>query len=152
MAPSLTAQRVEAAYGALASGEAPQVATYWDEDMRWLVPGNHALAGWYEGRDAFLGFMHRVAELSGNSFVMTPITILVNDQYSADVTHNFGMRNGAGSGSSSPYERLDIDVIHLLRWHDGRVVEGRGAIFGDGTVNFNQFWSPIGTTGARSDG
>ncbi|MEJ7651977.1 MAG: hypothetical protein WKH64_00750 [Chloroflexia bacterium] len=30
--------------------------------------------------------------------------------------------------------------MHVLRWRDGKVVEGRGAIFGDGTTQYDQFW------------
>jgi len=149
--PALTAERVGAAYEALASGDEARIDEYWDPDMRWLVPGNHVLAGWYESRDEFLNFMASTAKLSGDSFVMTPVTVLVNDEYSADVTHNEGLRAGAERNATSPYDRLAIDVIHLLRWRDGRVVEGRGAIFGDGTTQFNQFWSQVRPDGTRAD-
>jgi hypothetical protein len=48
---------------------------------------------------------------------------------------------------------LDIDVVHVLRWRDGKVIEGRGAIFGDGTTEYDQFWSPRGgREGERTDG
>jgi hypothetical protein len=30
-----------------------------------------------------------------------------------------------------------------LKWKDGKVIEGRGAIQGDGTTEYDQFWSPI---------
>jgi hypothetical protein len=140
---------VESAYGALATGDQDEIAKYWAEDMRWCVPGNHQLAGWWEGRTGFLDFMERVAKLSGGSFVMTPIAILLDDGWSADVTHNLGTRSTAPEGSLSSYDRLDIDVIHLLRWRDGKVIEGRGAIFGDGTTQFNQFWSQLAVDATR---
>lgn len=146
--PELTIERVGAAYAALASGDSGEIDRYWDESMRWCVPGQHEMAGWYESRDEFLGFMATVAKRSADSFVMTPITVLVNDQYSADVTRNVGYRGG-DTAAVSPYEALDIDVVHLLRWRDGRVVEGRGAIFGDGTTNFDQFWSQLDAAGRR---
>lgn len=138
-----TAERVQEAYAALASGDPAQVAEYWAEDMRWLVPGNHAMAGWYEGRDAFLGFMEACGKRSANSFNMELITIVTNDEYSVDVTHNTGNRAGAPEGSTSPYDHLDISVGHLLRWRDGKVVEGKGGIYGDGTDRFNMFWSQL---------
>jgi len=148
----LTQERVTAAYAALGSGDPAEIDKYWDPNMRWLVPGSHQLAGWYESREAFVGFMTRVAKLSDNSFVMTPITILLNDEYSGDVTHNSGLRSGATWDNQSPYEHLEIDVIHVLRWRDGRVVEARGAIFGDGATQFNQFWSQVGKEGNRVPG
>ncbi|WP_068929109.1 nuclear transport factor 2 family protein [Planobispora rosea] len=148
---AVTPELVDAAYAALGSGDPAQVARYWHEDMRWCVPGNHQLAGWYEGRDAFLGFMERVGKLSGGSFSMERVAVLTGGDYSADVTHNVGRRAGA-TGAASPYDSLDIDVVHVLRWSDGRVVEGRGAIFGDGTTRFNQFWSQLDAGGARISG
>jgi ketosteroid isomerase-like protein len=145
----VTVERVRAAYAALASGDMAQVSEYWAEEMNWLVPGHHPLAGWYHGRDAFLGFMGEVGRLSGGSFKMEEIAIMTNGEYSADVTHNLGYRAGNQNAGEQPYLKLDIDVVHVLRWRDGKVIEGRGAIFGDGTTQFDQFWSPVGRGGER---
>lgn len=144
----VTADLVEAAYRALESGDPEQVAQYWDEDMRWLVPGNHQLAGWWEGRDGFLEFMTRVGALSGGSFEMRRLAVLVGGDQSADVSHNEGNLVGT-EGSTDLYDHLGIDVVHLLTWREGRVVEGKGAIFGDGTTAFNQFWSQVRHDGTR---
>jgi ketosteroid isomerase-like protein len=148
-AQKVTPELVSAAYAALGSGDRDQILKYWSKDLHWLVPGLHALAGWYIGLDAFLDFMKKTAELSDNSFNMEPITVLTNDEYSADVTHNRGRRAGADPESTSPYDFLDISVIHLLHWRDGKVIEGRGAIFGDGTTRFNEFWSQLRPDGHR---
>jgi ketosteroid isomerase-like protein len=147
MAP--TAAQVEAAYGALATGDRGEIEKYWAEDMRWLVPGNHQLAGWWEGLDGFFAFMETVGKLSGGSFVMTRSAILLADGWSADVSYNVGARASAAQDSLSPYDRLEIDVVHLLKWRDGKVVEGRGAIFGDGATRFNQFWSQLAADATR---
>jgi hypothetical protein len=148
MAAGVTRELVEAAYQALATGDRTEVAKYWSEDMRWCVPGNHQLAGWWEGLDGFFNFMEQVGKLSGGSFVMTRSAILLSDDMSADVSYNVGNRVGT-EGSVSPYDHLEIDVVHLLRWRDGKVVEGRGAIFADGTTQFNQFWSQLATDAVR---
>jgi uncharacterized protein len=145
----VTPEFVGRAYQALGSGDMEQIKQYWADDIDWLVPGNHAMAGWYRGLDGFLGFMASVGRLSANSFNMETVTILTNDEYSADVTHNLGYRADAQRDTESPYHKLDIDVIHLLRWRDGKVIEGRGAIFGDGTTRFNQFWSQLDPAGNR---
>jgi ketosteroid isomerase-like protein len=149
MAAGVTRELVEAAYGALATGDRTEVAKYWAEDMRWCVPGNHQLAGWWEGLDGFFSFMEQVGKLSGGSFVMTRSAILLSDDMSADVSYNLGTRVTGAAGSTSPYDRLEIDVVHLLRWRDGKVVEGRGAIFADGTTQFNQFWSQLAADATR---
>lgn len=146
---TVTKELVEAAYQALATGERSQIERYWSEDMRWLVPGNHQLAGWWEGLDGFFSFMEQVAKLSAGSFVMTRSTILLAEGWSADVSYNVGTRTTASDGSTSPYDRLEIDVVHLLQWRDDKVVEGRGAIFADGTTRFNQFWSQLAPDAAR---
>ena len=131
----LTAEHVLSAYKALSTGDRALCAAFWAEDMVWQVPGHNQLSGWKYGLDAFLAFMKTVGELSGGSFHMRPITIMVNDDYSCDVTNNQGERAG-DSGKT-----LNIDVAHLLRWRDGKVIEGKGSIFGDGTAQYDEFWS-----------
>lgn len=131
----ITAQQVAAAYEALATGERDRLAEHWAEDMRWLVPGHNRLSGWKDDLDGFIGFMAEVGRLSDNSFRMDSIAVMFADDFSADVTHNLGNRAG------EPDRILDIDVIHFLSWRDGKVIEGRGAIFGDGTAQYDAFWA-----------
>lgn len=138
--PHVTQELVGKAYAALASGDMEQIKQYWAEDMRWLVPGHNPLSGVYLGLDGFLGFMGQVGALSNNSFNMESVAVMVSDEYSADVTHNVGYRAGHEGSGTVPYSKLDIDVVHVLRWRDGKVIEGRGAIFGDGTTEYDQFW------------
>ncbi len=145
----LSPDRVRSAYGALASGNMEQIREYWAEDMVWLVPGHNPLSGTYNGLDGFLGFMGNVGALSGSSFNMESIAVMTSDEYSADVTRNIGYRTGYEDDGDRPYTKLDIDVVHVLRWRDGKVVEGRGAIFGDGTTQYDQFWGPLAPDGKR---
>src|SRR5262245_41825849 len=133
--PNVTPDLVRQAYGALASGDMEQIKQYWAEDMVWLVPGHNPLSGWYHGRQAFINFMKRVGELSGGSFNMETVSIMCNDDYSCDVTRNRGSRAGL------PDVMMDIDVAHVLRWRDGKVIAGKGGIFGDGTDEYDHFWS-----------
>ena len=130
----ITAEQVAAAYAALATGQRDQIAQLWAEDLRWLVPGHNQLSGWKNNLDEFIQFMGTVGRLSDNSFRMDSIAVMAADNFSADVTRNTGYRAG------QPDRRLDIDVIHWLTWRDGKVIEGRGAIFGDGTAQYDDFW------------
>lgn len=134
MAP-ISPERVQAAYGALGTLNKQEMLKYWHEDMVWQVPGHNPLSGWYHGIDAFIGFMTRVGELSGGSFRMKVITIMTNEEFSCDVTNNQGTRAG------NPEIKLNIDVAHVLHWKDGRVLAGKGGIFGDGTDQYDHFWS-----------
>ena len=135
----VTPELVQTAYDALAaglaSGDREKIRQYWADDMIWLVPGHNPLSGLKRGLDGFLGFMAEVGRLSGNSFNMERTAIMTSDDGSADVTHNVGNRAGDVN------RKLDIDVIHYLRWRDGKVIEGRGAIFSDGTAQYDAFWS-----------
>lgn len=129
-----TTDRVTSAYKALATGDRNLIAEFWAEEMVWQVPGHNHLSGWYHGLDEFLGFMGQVGALSGNSFNMETISVLVEGEWSTDITRNRGKR-------ADSEKALDIEVAHVLRWTDGKVVAGRGAIFGDGTTEYDQFWS-----------
>ena len=131
----ITPEQVAAAYAALATGQREQIAQLWAEDMRWLVPGHNPLSGWKNNLDEFIAFMGTVGRLSDSSFRMDSIAVMAADNSSADVTRNTGNRAG------QPDRRLDIDVIHWLTWRDGKVIEGRGAIFGDGTAQYDEFWT-----------
>lgn len=133
----VTPEHVLEAYGALASGDVDRIREFWAEEMVWQVPGHNPLSGWYFGLDEFLAFMGKVGELSDYSFKMDPIAgrVLVTGEYSADLTRNRGHRAG------HPNKTMDIEVVHVLRWRDGKVIAGKGAIFGDGSTEYDQFWS-----------
>ena len=131
----ITAEQVTAAYAALATGQRDRIAQLFAENMRWLVPGHNQLSGWKNNLDEFFEFMATVGRLSDNSFRMDRMALMTADNFSADVTRNTGYRAG------EPNRRLDIDVIHWLTWRDGKVIEGRGAIFGDGTAQYDAFWA-----------
>ena len=131
----ITSAQVAAAYAALATGDRNRMLVHWHEEMRWLVPGHNQLSGWKNNIDEFMAFMAAVGRLSDNSFRMDTIVVNTADDSSADVTRNTGHR------VADPSRRLDIDVIHWMRWRDGKVYEARGAIFGDGTSQYDAFWA-----------
>jgi pSer/pThr/pTyr-binding forkhead associated (FHA) protein/ketosteroid isomerase-like protein len=134
---AVTPEYVLEAYNALASGDINRIRMYWADEMVWQVPGHNELSGWYYNLDEFLAFMGNVGELSGHSFNMQPIAgkVLVTGDYSVDLTRNRGHRK------DQPNKVMDIEVAHVLRWRHGKVIAGRGAIFGDGTEEYDQFWS-----------
>ncbi|MEU6732095.1 nuclear transport factor 2 family protein [Streptomyces physcomitrii] len=148
----LTVEIVRSAFEALGSGDRDRMLEFWDENVRFEIPGNHVQSGWHEGLDAFLGFLGTVGELSGGSYKAENLTITVNpeDGYSVDVNTNWALRAGAPEDSTSPYHLLDVTAMHLLRWENGRIVEGRGVILGDGPSTSALWWSPIGPDGRRA--
>lgn len=134
---SITPEHVGEAYDALASGDMNRIKQYWADDMVWQVPGHNELSGWYYSRDEFLAFMGKVGELSDHSFHMDMVAgrVLVTGDYSVDLTRN------RGHLKDQPDKTMDIEVAHVLRWKDGKVIAGKGAIFGDGATEYDQFWS-----------
>jgi uncharacterized protein len=153
MARELTRAVVEEAYEALfgflveeSDANKKQFDEYWAADMNgWLVPGSHQLSGFWAGQDGFLDFMRYVMKISQGTFHTDYIAVLLDPEggWSADVTHNHGLMPGADPATNSPYELMDMQVVHLLQWRDGKVVQGQGAIFGDGTSRYNQFMSQL---------
>lgn len=134
---SITPEHVQEAYASLASGDINKIRQYWAQEMVWQVPGHNELSGWYYSLDEFLAFMGNVGEMSDHSFNMQLVAgkVLVTGDYSVDLTRNRGHRTG------QPDKTMDIEVAHVLRWQDGKVIAGKGAIFGDGTTEYDQFWS-----------
>jgi ketosteroid isomerase-like protein len=133
----VTQEMVANAYAALMTGDLEKIKEHWAEDMTWYVPGHNILSGWKNNLQEFYAFMGQVGQLSENSFHMDNVTTCTNEEYSVDVTRNRGNRAG------QPDKKLDIIAVHVLKWKDGKVIEGRGAIQGDGTTEYDQFWSPI---------
>lgn len=135
VARRLDEARVNAAYEAIASGDRTRIEAYWDSEITWLVPGEAPVSGTKKGLDNFLDFMRDVGERAGNSFAMERQAIFVSGDLSVDLSHNTATRAG------DPSRTLDIDVAHVMRWREGKIVEGRGAIFGTGTTEYNTFFA-----------
>jgi ketosteroid isomerase-like protein len=148
----LTTERVLAAYDAMGTGDRKRMLEYWDPEVRWQTPGHHPFSGWHEGLDAFLAFNEIVEKASAGTFQAEIYAILVNDAagFSADASRTTARRAHAPLDSRSPYDWLEVEGIHLLRWRDGRIVEGRGTMLGDGSTNFSQWWSPLNADGTRT--
>ena len=102
------------------------------------MPGHNEYSGWYYSLDEFLAFMSQLGEQSDHSFKMEPVAgkVLVTGDYSVVLTRNQGSQSG-----KQPEQDLDIEVANVLRWRGGKIIAGKGAIFGDGTAQYDQFWS-----------
>ena len=138
----ITKEMVGLAFEALATGDMERIKDYWDEKMVWIIPGHSPLAGRHEGLDAFIDYMRRVADMTGHSMKSEPVASMTGDGYSAIVSRFIGYRAGFNeSNATKPFTKLDVEVVQVLRWHDGKVIEGRSAIFGEGANEYDQFWS-----------
>lgn len=149
----LTRERVEAAYAALATGDRDKIVEYWSEDLRFQMPGNHQFAGWFTGLDDYLQKMAKLGEATGGRIKAATLHILIDEAagISIDVYELDGHRAHAEEGTVSPYERLQVEGVHVFRWENGRIVEGRSALFADGVTRGNLWWSPVGIDGERTE-
>ncbi|KPI02582.1 protein of unknown function DUF1486 [Actinobacteria bacterium OK074] len=148
---NVSKERLLAAYAALESADRGRITEFWDEDLRWEVPGHQPNSGWYEGLDAYLSLRETVAKAAGGTFTIEISGIFVDAEAgrTVDVRHTTARRAHAPEDSRSPFHWLDIEGVHFLTWRDGRVVEGRGAVIGHGEANFNLWWSPVDPDGRR---
>jgi len=102
--------------------------------MVWQVPGHNELSGWYHGLDGFLGFMGPRGRAVRRQ--------LQNGDHRGPRDRRLVVRHHRNKGKRADSDKtMDIEVAHVLRWRDGKVIAGRGAIFGDGTTEYDQFWS-----------
>lgn len=129
----VTEERVIAAYDALGTGDRAVIEQYWDTDMTWLAAGESKVSGKHVGLNGFLDFMRTMGEVTGMTLRMERLGLFVNGDTAVVLTHNMADRAG------DPTRRLDIDEVHVLNWRNGKVVEGKGAMFGTGTSEFGQF-------------
>jgi len=136
---------VSAAYEALASGEMGRINEYWDADIAWLIPGSNPLSGWHRGLNAFIDYMKQVGKLTNNNLKTQTMALMVGDGYSATMSKVTGYRAGYNEGNAQkPDTKLDVDLVQILRWRNGKIVEGRSAIFGEGGNEYDRFWSSTG--------
>ncbi|MEE1753766.1 nuclear transport factor 2 family protein [Streptomyces sp. SP18CS02] len=148
---AVTPELIEKAYVALVSCDREEAVKYWSEDVRFQVPGRHAEAGWRVGLDDLLAFRRSLTAAAGGKFDVELVTSMINGNESMDVVKVHAVRPGAPEGSTSPYDVLDAVGVQVFRWSDGLIVEGIAGFFGDGSTNYDQWWSPLGADGERRD-
>ena len=149
----LSAQRVADAWDSLTTGDRAHILEFWHEEVTFEVPGSHAYAGTYRGIDAYLGFFGNLFRLSGGSLHADRSVILVNPAagQSVDVNRMSAARAGSIGPARPPWDRFDVDALHLLRWEGGRIVEGHWMVFGPGAAGTAFWWSPVDASGHRRE-
>jgi uncharacterized protein len=154
MTVEFTEERFGAAHLALLSGSRDRALEYFVPEFRFLTPGSHPFAGWHEGIDNVQAFLKRWWSASGGTLKFTSTGLLVNQAAGQliDVIHVEGKRTDAAAGSDSPYDVLNFDAVdHFFFDDEGRIVRGQAAMFGEGLLNFNLWWSPIDRDGRQRD-
>lgn len=86
-----------------------------DERSLLHVPGTSGLAGDYQGRDAIVGLLDRIAELAGGTFRFAPTTVVADDERALVVV---GRVTGSRAGG-----HVATDAVHVASLQDGLVRE-----------------------------
>ena len=93
----------------------PAVHIAFDSACQLHVPGQSGLAGPYQGAEAILGVLRRMADLTGGTLRFVGPRVLTADEHAVAV---YGRATATRKG-----RRLDTDAMHVLALHEGKVSE-----------------------------
>jgi len=142
------------ASAALLSGDRDRALEFFVPEFRFLTPGNHPFSGWHEGLERVQDFLKLWYSASGGTLKFTSEAVLVNQDAGQliDVIHVEARRANAPEGSESLYDRLWFNAVDHFNFNaDNMMVQGQAAMFGEGLLNFNLWWSPIDEHGNQRD-
>ncbi len=115
MAKESSVDAAQALCDALAGKHVTAAEAGLDDASLLHMPGRSGLAGQYQGGEAILGLLRRMAELTDGTIQFNPSAVLAaNDR--VFVMH--GRTNAARHG-----KRLDTDEVHIVSVRDGKVRE-----------------------------
>ncbi len=117
-------------YTAFTTGDMDGLATFFDEDVTWHTPGEHPLAGTYEGRAATFESFAEEFEQSGGTYSVDVRDVIANDQHIIALLHATANREN---------KRLDQDYVIVFGVRDG-TVHTAWEIWRD-QVSVDEFWS-----------
>jgi ketosteroid isomerase-like protein len=101
------------------------------EDVVWHFPGRHGrIAGMHRGRDAVLGFLASVEELTGGTFHLDLLDVTASDAHAVALFRGHGARAG---------RTLDNPTALVIRIDAGRIVEVREFVWD--LYHVDEFWS-----------
>jgi hypothetical protein len=131
MAEHPNATLVRRAYELFSNGDADGFLELLADDVMWHVPGRCPLAGDYKGRQAVLGYVSSIDELSGGTYQISELhDVVANDAHVVGLHHSVATRPG------KTYDHNEIVIFHV---RDGRITEVWEA-YGD-LYEIDEFWS-----------
>jgi uncharacterized protein len=126
--PNLTTFR--SIYRAFTTGDMDSLATFFDDDVTWHTPGQHPLAGAYEGRAATLASFAEEFERSGGTYSVDVRDVLANDEHVVALLHATADRED---------KRLNEDYVIVFDMRDGKV-DAAWEVWKD-QASVDEFWS-----------
>ncbi len=122
---------VRALFDAFHSADVASIVGAIPPDLVWHFPGRRGgLAGSHRGRDAVLGFLARVTELTGGTFALDLEDIVGNDRVVVAIFRGHGGRGD---------KVLDNPTCLKMRFEDGRPREIHEFVWN--LFDVDEFWS-----------
>lgn len=116
---------------ALVGKAVPAVEAVLDEASLLHVPGSSGLAGEYQGEEAILGFLKRMAQLTDGTLQFRSSRVLTADDQTIVLC---GQARATRRG-----KELDTDEVHVLSLRDGKIRELW--IFHQNQDHVDEFWT-----------
>lgn len=124
------AELVRRGYEAFNAGDMATLNELFAEDAVWDAPGNGALSGRKEGRDAILAYFKELGTRSGGQLKVTLQDVVAGENHTVGLHHNQAENKGRS---------LDTDGAVAFRIRGGKIIEGR-EFFAD-TAQGDAFWA-----------
>lgn len=121
---------VRGIFDAFARREGMALRDVFAPDAVWRVPGEGAMAGVFEGREAIFDFLGRLPKETDGTYKSTLIDVLASEDRAAALYRATGTRHG---------RTLDLEQLLLFRIVNGRVKEVL-ALPSDAAA-FDSFWA-----------
>jgi ketosteroid isomerase-like protein len=122
---------VRTMFAAFARRDLAAIVAVVPEDVVWHFPGRYGrIAGVHRGRDAVLGFLASVEELTGGTFHLDLLDVTASDAHAVALFRGHGTRGG---------RTLDNPTALVIRIDAGRIVEIREFVWD--LYHVDEFWS-----------
>lgn len=109
------AERVRGLFAAFRNSDLAAIQDIIPENAVWHFPGRVGqIAGEHRGRDAILGFLMKVVQLTDNTFHLDLIDVVANDRFAVALFRGSGKRGD---------KVLDNPTCLRMRLEDGKIVE-----------------------------
>jgi ketosteroid isomerase-like protein len=121
---------VRKAYDAFNQADLAAIGDVLADDVVWHEPGRSVLAGDYKGGDQVLGLLRRLHDLSGETFAVELVDLLVDAERVTAFQRLTGQR---GAATLDTVDVVDFEI------HRGRVTEV--TVYQSDTYAFDEFWA-----------
>ena len=131
MAEHPNATLMKQLYELFSQGDVEGFLKFMADEVVWHVPGRCPIAGDYKGREAVLGYLSAIDELSGGTYEISEVhDVIANDDHVVGLHHSTGTRPG------KTYDYNETVIMHI---RDGMVTEV-WEVYGD-QYEIDDFWN-----------